>query len=635
MLRQMRNFSRSWLAYGLLFLLAVAFAIWGVNDVFSGVGGRDVAKVGDRTISAPELSRELSLALRQERDQGANFTQQEAIDAGYHTRLLDSMILRLSIADYAKKNGVDASDALVAQRLRQMPVAINQVSGQFDPISYQSFLTTLGYSSAEFEDAIRVDLGNQMVMRALTSGLRAPSSYGALVLAYETESRVVTVVEAPASLVGQIAAPTDAQLQTFYQENTSAFAVPEYRQLTIVRAAPQDFVQRVPVTEERLREEFEERRASLSTPEQRTYTRITAQNEAQANEIAQRLTRGESPAAIASALDVQMTRGENQRRADVPDSRVGEAVFAQAAGSAPQVVRGALAPWVVVRVEAVTPGTAPDFNAARESLRQEIALHDAAELLNTAIGVFEDARAGGASVTEAATQAGLPYTTLPLINSHGDTTEGVHPPEIGDRLDLVAAAFQTEEGETTDFLPTGEADVMIAVDRVVHATTRPFAEVETQLRGNWLMRERARRLRELGAEISQAVAGGQSFAAAARARRANIVISSQALDRRTAAQLPARGLAAQIFQAGVGEVVSEVRADGGLVLLAQVEAINRIDVAEAPQLVEAARGQAAQSLAQSLDESVQMQISATTRTERFDRAITRLFPPSSAQAGNE
>jgi len=624
MLSQMRTFARSWLAYLLLFVLAVAFAIWGVNDVFSGVGSQNVAQVGGRSVSPVQLTRELQLTLRAQRQQGNNISQEEAIAAGLHTRLLDGMITRLALYAYGERLGVSASDAQVAERIRQIPSVNNPVSGGFDETAYAAFLTEMGYNRSEFENDVRGDITTQMLMEAMVAGLRAPSSYGALVLAYESEQRTVSIAEAPLSAAGRIPPPTEAQLQAFYEENEAALRVPEFRQLTLVYARPSDFVSRVNIPDERLREEFESHRDSLSTPERRTYTRITAQNEEQANQIAARLGRGENPNAIATALGAQIVRGENQLRSEVADSRVAEAVFAAPAGAA-QVVRGQLSPWVVVRVDAITAATTPNFEAARDRLRQELTLDEAGDLLNTAIGVFEDARAGGASVAEAARQAGLPTTTLPPINDHGDVAEGGHTEALDGQDDLVAAAFQTPEGEATDFLPLGDAEVMISVDRIIPASVRPFAQVEGELRAGWIVREQMRRLRELGDEVRAAVAGGQSFAAAARARGLNVVISSRATDRRSATQIPARGLAAQIFQAREGEIVTDMRVDGGALLVAQVEGIQRVNPAEAPQAAEAARGQAQQSLTQSLAESLQAEIVRRAEPRRNDQLIERLF----------
>ncbi len=57
MLESMRKAAGSWAAKGLMGLLVVAFAIWGVGDVVRNYGSHTLAQVGSTTIT-PEQFRE-------------------------------------------------------------------------------------------------------------------------------------------------------------------------------------------------------------------------------------------------------------------------------------------------------------------------------------------------------------------------------------------------------------------------------------------------------------------------------------------------------------------------------------------------------------------------------------------------
>ncbi len=622
MLAQLRNLTRGWIAYALLFLLAVAFAMFGVNDVFNGVSGQNVAQVQGRSITPQQLSRELQNYLTQMRQQGQNVSQAEAIEAGLHNRILESLIARTAVEAYAEKIGVSASDVMVAERIRTFPTTLNPMTGQFDRASYEQFLQQYGYSQPEFEREIRNELTANMLFDSLTLGARAPSSFGKMLLAYSSERRTVSVAEAPAALVGQIPQPNDAQIQAFYEENQANLQVPEYRTLVIVRATPIDFIPRVDVSEARLREEFEARRASLATPERRTFYRIAAPDQARANDAVARLTRGEAPEAVAQAVGGQLTRGADQSRDQIADNAIAEAVFSMPANAAPRAVQGQLA-WTVVRVTSVSAATQADFAQVRDQLRMEIAGEEAGELLQTAIGAFEEARAAGTAVAEAARTAGLPMTEIPAVSAQGQTPSGQQiegiPPE------LLQVAFETNEGEASDFLPFGDADMVIAVTGVTAATVRPLEEVRPQLVQAWIGRERGRRLQELGNEVVAAINGGESFATAARARRMTIGWSSRVIGREEAAQLPAQELAGQMFTALQGQAVSSVRGDGGAVYVAVVENIERTDPATAPEQVEAGRMQAQQSFSQSMGEAVQNDIVAAANPRRNQRVLDQQF----------
>jgi len=645
MLLQFRNLTRGWIATIIVGLVGIATVLFLIpNSGFNVGGSTAVATVGGRDISPPELTREMELTLRGERANGNNVTREEAIDAGLHLRLLEGMINRLAMYVYADKVGVSASDTMVAARIREIPAVHNAVTGVFDEASYDAFLQQMRYTQPEFERDVRGDLTTQMLVQSLATGIRAPSSFGALTYAFDSETRVISVAEAPASAVGAIPQPNDAQVQAFYEDNEQALRLPEFRALTLVYARPADFVTRVEVPEARIREEFDARAAALTQAERRTYVRVAATNETQANDVAARLNRGESAAAVAQALSLQVTRGENQTQAEVPDNAVGVAVFAARVRGPAVVARGSLSPFVVVQVSASTPAVTPSYAEHREELRADIAADEAHELLSTALSAFEEARAGGASLAEAARANGLPIVTISAVEAGGRDQQGRPVEALAGHEEVLSAAFQTSEGEATEFTPAGDADVVAGVDRIIPASVRPLAEVRAELVQGWIERERVRRLRELGEQITAAVNGGQALAQAAAANRARVVVASRPLDRRSAMQGLPQGLAGQTFAAAEGAAISEVGRTG--VLIAVVERINRPDVtAIDPQILEATRTYAERPCLQqalqagappycgvstSVMEAIQGEIVSNSNPRRNEAVISSVYRGSAA-----
>jgi peptidyl-prolyl cis-trans isomerase D len=434
-------------------------------------------------------------------------------------------------------------------------------------------------------------------------------------------------------------------VQAFYEDNQQALQLPEFRVLTIVYARTSDFASRVQVPEERLRAEFDARVPAFTEPERRTYVRIAATSEAQATDAAARINRGESAAAVAQAMSLQVTRGENQARSQVPDEAAAAAVFgAQVRGPA-IVARSTLSPFIVVRVENSTPAVTPAYAEHRQELYDAIANDEAQQLRETAITAFEDARSGGASLTEAARQSGLVAVTMPAVEAQGRNQQGQPVEALAGFEEVLATAFQTPEGEATDFIPAGDADVIAGVDRIIPASVRPLAEVRDDLVQGWIRRERVRRLRELGVTMSAQINDGQTLAAVARANRARMVAASQTVDRRVARQNLPQGLADQVFAAAEGVAVTQVGAGG--VLIAVVERINRPDVATTdPQILEATRlyaerpcmRQALQAgappfcgVSTSVVEALQGEILSNANPRRNDRVINSVYRATNAE----
>ncbi len=633
MILQFRKFSKSIFAAIILGLVGLAMVLWLPSGQFSTLTATDIVKVGRYTVTPQQLTRDLQGQLREMREtRGQIISQQEAVDAGFHQQVLDQTTTRLSLYAYADKIGVGASDRQVGNQIRRYPQVLNPVTRQFDQAAYAGFLRQIEYTQPEFENTIRGDLSTQMVMEALIAGIRSPSSYGAMMLAFQSETRVVSIAELPVSSIGAITPPTDEQIQAFYTERADALRMPEFRQLTFAIARIEDFLPRVTVDPEQLATEVEARRDSVTAPERRTYVRLTAQNEAQANDIAQRLNRGETAQAVAAAVGVQSTRGENQTRAEVLDEAVAAAVFETAAGAPARVVRGRLSPFVVVRVETVTTAPPVDLATLREQVRAAIAHEEAAELLNTAIGAFEDARSAGTSLADAARANGLSVLTAPPISAQGVDQQGRPVESLAVLAEPIRSAFELSEGEATDFLPFDGGDVMVSVDSIIPASVRPLEEVRDALIVGWTARERERRLQERGAAVVQAIREGASFQDAARANRLNIMVRSQQLNRQQATQIPARALGNSLFQARAGEAVTDLRADGGALLVGIVETINRTDPTEAPQMVEQVRAADTRVLTNTFADSVASEIVARMKPNRNQRLLDRSFPPSSANS---
>ncbi|MGE0830982.1 MAG: SurA N-terminal domain-containing protein [Hyphomonadaceae bacterium] len=633
MLAQIRKLTRGAIALLLIGLISIAFALWGINDFFSGAGTRNVARVNGSAISVGEFSQEFDMALRGVRRNGVNISQAEAVERGLHRRLLEELIQRRATHAFARDLGVSVSDATVANEIRSLPAVVNPLTGQFDRQAYLAFLNNLSMDEPTFEERFRDEIGFGLLMQTLTSGVHAPASYGALVLAYTSEVRIVSIAQAPPSIAGEIPAPTGGQIQAFYEENRERLQVPEYRELTLIRASAQDFLSRVTISDDEIRQEFEHRRGAMTQPERRTFVRLAAQNEAQARDAATRLQRGEEPQAVAQALGLQLTRIEQQPR-DQVSADIADAVFSLAPGGV-SAVRAQLSPWAVVKLETVTAAAAPTLESARDQIRQELAEHRAADMTNEAINAFEQARDTGVSPSDAARSAGLAVSDAPPIDAQGRTPNGQPVDFFAAAPQVLQAAFETPESDVSEFISTDAGDIMIVVKRVTPAATRPLEDVREDLISAWVARERSRRLQEIGDEIAQAVAGGESFSAAVRARRLNIVGASVEAPRASAQETLGRPLAGAVFSAREGQVVGAPAPDGGL-LVAQVEEIRRADPAEHPEQVEAARRQIQlENVRPSLTEAIVAAIVNDARVERNEAVLARLYGDQGGAEGGE
>jgi peptidyl-prolyl cis-trans isomerase D len=635
MLLQMRNFTRSWISYLLLFLLSALFVVFLGNgqsliDMFQVSLSTNIASGRGVAVSAQEVEAEFTRQLNRARQENPDIDREQALAQNLHGAALNALIGREAGDAFLDRVGVHMSERDLDAAIRASPIARGPISGAYDAGVLTNNLRNIGLSYEEFRRLYGGGYSMTMLQDALVNGARAPSSFGRLEYTVQTETRIISVAEAPASVLGALPQPTEAQLQEFWQANQARWRTPEFRALTLVAARPQAFEANAEIDEAQLQAQVDARMAADAEPERRDYVRITVPSEALARQASARLARGEDANAIAAALGsgARASSAKNHARGDVPDAPVAAAVFATARG-AQTVVQGALS-WSVVRVDAIAAPVSANREQISRELRAEFVKNAAQERMEAAVTAFDEARDGGADAASAARQAGLEVVEVPAINDRGQTQDGA---AANLAPALLQAAFTTNEGEASDYVDIEDAQIVVAVERVIAATVRPLGEVRDAVARGWLERERQQRLQRLGERVSEAIAGGQNLAAAARANGLRMIVTSQPVQRATfaqsstsplARQIPGR-LAADLFGAREGDAASAVRGEGEAVLVAVLESIHRPDPAADPQAVEASRQNAQQALRASLESALQDEIIRQANVRRDEARLRQMF----------
>lgn len=592
MLTEMRKVTRGWIAMGVIGLLALAFAIWGIHDVFKPVQSNEAAS--GRGVSIP--ARDFDLAFNNElknvqAEAHRTVTKQEAVAANFHMQVLDRLITQRVFDRLAGKIGVSSSDAMVAQRIQSNPAFRNAVTGSFDANTYKTLLAQNGISRELYESDLRSGMTRTQLAQSLVAGLRAPSGFGRMIMAFDTEKRTTTIAAITSGLVPAPPAPTEAELAAFYKAQSAAFALPEYRSFTVIRAEPAAFESRVEVPEDKIVKLFDYRKGQMTTPEKRTFVVLGGgKDQATAQQAATRLAAGEAPDAIARALGMQAITLTQKSKADAPDPRIGEAVFKLKAGETTPPIQGIT--WSVAKVSEIIPGVTPSLDEARPQLRAELAREEAVSLMNDAVEKFEDARSGGADLDAAATAAGLAVTKAGPIDARGLNEEHQPDASVLDQPELLKAVFAAGEGDPSDWISQEDGgSFMVRIDKLKPTGAPPLAQIRDKVATAWRYQKIGEGMARIVDAVAKAVKGGQSFSEAARAHNLQIVGGGpQTLDRRAAQQGLSPQLGGAVFAAREGEVVSGI---GGphndVMFVARVDKIAHADPSADPGGVEQRR----------------------------------------------
>ncbi len=480
MLATIRRFAKSPWATGLLALLVMSFAVFGIRDVFnSGAAGDAVVKVGNRKITSAQFRTMFDRYLQgvAQQNGGKAISVQDAAAQGLDARALTEVAYEESVGALVTHLGVRPSDKLVADELGKAQRFRDPITGKFDTKAYKAFLRENNTTADEIEGSIRDQIGQQHLLTGLVAGVQAPFAYTAVQAAYNGEARSFSYVALTPNMVPTPAPPTDAELQAFMKANAAAFQRPEVRTVSLVRFSAAQLAPTITPDPKDVQKRFDFEKDSLSTPEKRSLVQIPLKSAAEGPAVVARLQKGEDPAAVARSLGVQAVVLADSPATAIPDRAVADAAFAMKPGDV-RAVAGALAP-AVVKLTAVTPGKAVTLDEARPKIEQEARLAAAAAKAQDLARKYDDVRSGGANLHDAAAKVGVAVTALPPFTAQGVDARGQHVPAP---QKLFETAFALAPGADSDVLQAAPGEFYaIRLEKVDPAAPVPLDAVRAPL----------------------------------------------------------------------------------------------------------------------------------------------------------
>ncbi len=517
MLATIRKRARNPITVAIIIVPVIAaFALFGVNDILTGTGNA-VATVGPERVTAQQLNRAYQLQLSQIQRENPGFTREEAERAGLGDQVLNRLVAEAAINASANELGLTVSDERSAEQIREIDAFANPFTGEFDRASYDQILRDNGMTGRMFEQTMRGEMKRQQLLTALFEGVGALEVMDRAFAAYRGERRRVRALVVRPEAVDAPEAPSEETLQAFLSENAQVFTLPERRRFTLVRVSPELLASRVEVPEEDVLSLYEIRLedGELADPATRSFVQLAAPDAATAEAAAERLGSGESADAIAADLGLgEPARFDALEAFEVPDSSVADTVFALGDGEA-GAVEGRLG-WRAVRVsEAVDPDV-PAFEDVQAELRAELAGEAGLGLTFDLLARFEEARAAGATLEEAAAAAALPSESFGFVTRQGVSEQGFRAFTLQDVPDVLATVFDQPEGFATDLADYGEDGYFaVRIDAVAPETLPELAEVRGEVETFWRARQIDDAVAALAEQAAERARSGEALEAIA------------------------------------------------------------------------------------------------------------------------
>lgn len=297
MLHFIRERAQGWVAWFIVGLITIPFALWGVNSYITGESDVVVAKVNGEPIKQAEFQR----ALQQFRDNmrqsmGDNFDPSLFDNAETKESILQGLIQQRLLYSANQTLGQQVTNSDISRAVQE--TAAFQVDGQFNLDRYKQLLSRAGFSPSTYESQLRMDiLGRELTTNIQRSSVVTEQNINQL-LRIEKQKRELAygIIESTPLAAGiEI---NDADAMAFYEQHLSRFTTPERLSVQYVELSVADLTDKVVVDEATLTQFYTDNKGQFMSPEQRRVSHILIESDA---EIALK---------ILAAAEYRVTQGE-------------------------------------------------------------------------------------------------------------------------------------------------------------------------------------------------------------------------------------------------------------------------------------------------------------------------------------
>jgi len=273
MLQSINDKAKGWVAYLIVGLIAVPFALFGISSYLDGGSGDlTAATVNGEEIPVQQVQ---GVVLQQRQrlaqmfggklppNMNGDFIKKQALD-----QVVNEVLLRQE----AEKNGYRASNQEVFDYISSIPAF--QKNGQFDSQTYETLLASQRRSKGEFEAQVRDSISNQQFSQAVSSAAFVPTSQVSQYQGLQNQTRdVETYTLKKADYESQVSV-SDEEIKKDFEANTKNYMTAEKAKLSYVLLNQDEIAKTLTVEDDALKLFYEDNESRYVEPEQRKVAHI-------------------------------------------------------------------------------------------------------------------------------------------------------------------------------------------------------------------------------------------------------------------------------------------------------------------------------------------------------------------------
>ena len=476
MLGAIRNKSKGWVAYLIVGLITVPFALFGIQDYASRSANTAIAKVDGEDIDINIYFQELSTQQRNLQQQlGAAYTQE--IDNVLKQNLLDSLINEKLIENYANSLDIVTLDDEVKSVIEMNQAFL--VDGVFSQDRYLQLLRLNSYSPAAYEIAQSKALNREQIKRNLSGSAFMSSTQTKQLNDLASQEREVSYLALNTENYKDEVSVSQSQISDYFNENRSSFVEGRKVKVDFVELTLDSMEEPESPSNDDLKNLYDDNAELYTNPERRRAQHILVESEELAKDLLNQIKEGADFAELAKANSEDTSSSEEGGdlgffERELMGAEFDEAAFAMNIGDVSEVVATDYGYFHIIKLTDIEPETMQSFDEVQEQLvslyirtaKEKLLFGSLEEFMNLS---YEE------SLDMVADQFGLELQTSDFF---GEGSSQYDPK-------FVASAFSSaviDDGENSEVMEISpEKFVVLALSDLQSEREKDLSEVEGQI----------------------------------------------------------------------------------------------------------------------------------------------------------
>ena len=382
MLQAIRERAQGWVAYAIVGMISIPFALWGVNSYFNEGGSQNVITINDREIGQGEFRQAYSNQRQNLRQLiGENFRPEMLNEDQLREQVVQGLIDNELIVQNALSRGFRVGDQQIAQIIQREQSF--QRDGKFDRALFDIYLRNQGDTA----DSFALRMKSALLRGQVEGGIRASGfiSDAMLQRLWQLRNQVRSIdyaVIPTASYKDQ--PPNDDAIAAYYQNNRASYVTSHQVTVEYIELKLDTIASALEPEESLLKQRYEEQRSRFGVPEDRKVSHILVTVDDQRNEdqakqriqtLRQRIVDGEHFEDVAKAESDDP--GSAEQGGDlgfigrgIMDPEFERAAYALGLSDISEPIRTGFG-YHLLKISAVKPGSIKAYADVRDELKKE------------------------------------------------------------------------------------------------------------------------------------------------------------------------------------------------------------------------------------------------------------------------